>query len=57
MPSDVRAVVRAIAEYNKGQLTPVRLEGQTPYALVTWDPKATLSLKFDHLRKKLLNLR
>jgi len=60
-------VARAIAEYNKDQLTPVRLDNQNHYALVTehndvgsgrfHDPKAKLTFKFDHLRKEASDLK
>ncbi|KAB7500039.1 F-actin-capping protein subunit alpha [Armadillidium nasatum] len=55
-------VTKAIAEYNKDQLTPVRLENHSHYALVSehndlganryLDPRANLTFKFDHLRKE-----
>lgn len=60
-------VARAISEYNKDQLTPVRLDGQNHYALVTehndigqgrfLDPRAKLTFKFDHLRKEATDMK
>jgi len=60
-------VARSIADYNKDQLTPVRLDGQPHYALVTeyndlgggrfLDPEARLSFRFDHLKKEALDLK
>lgn len=52
----------AFAQYNKDQLTPVRLEGSTAHTLVTehnelsggryYDPRAKRSFRYDHLRKE-----
>jgi len=60
-------VAKSIADYNKDQLTPVRLDDQPHYTLVTehndlgsgrfLDSRAKLSFKFDHLKKEAIDLK